>query len=67
MVQNINHCDHGHATTDEVRALPTGGDAQVIICYRHYLKEYDWRKSQIANGVPFQLPEWESLPIYTGE
>lgn len=60
---NINHCDHGHATIDQVRKLPYGSPEQggnLIVCYRHFIKEIAARAEQGDN----MLPTWNSLKIY---
>lgn len=59
-----NSCDHGHQTAGEVRLLPIGGGGNVIVCRSHYLHEIQFRLKRIADGVPFDLPEWESLTVY---
>ena len=60
----MNACDYGHETRIETRRLPTGGDGAVIICHGHYFTEMHFRRERIAAGVPFDLPEWESLNVY---
>jgi len=62
----MNACDHGHTTASEVRLLPTGGGGNVIICQRHHATEIKFRKERIAEGVPSDLPKWESLKVYDG-
>jgi hypothetical protein len=60
----INSCDHGHQTFGDVRSLPIGGGANVIVCREHYGTEMQFRRERIAAGAPFDLPEWESLTVY---
>ena len=66
---NLNHCDGGHATTSEVRLLPTGGGGNLIVCRIHYGREMIYRRKLIrdkhATLDNVELPEWESLKIYS--
>jgi hypothetical protein len=63
---DTNFCDYDHRTTHEVRLLSTGGD-NMIVCHRHYVLEMEYRRGKIADGVPFELPEWEKLKVYEGK
>ena len=62
----VNQCDHNHATSGEVRILPYGGGGNLIVCRAHYEAEMRFRRERIAAGVTFELPEWESLEVYSG-
>lgn len=60
------YCDHGHYT-EEVKRMPTGSGAAILVCYKHYLKEIAWRR--IANKCllreyRFDEPRWDELPLY---
>lgn len=46
----------------EVRLLPTGGGANMIICYACFVHEMEYRRS---NWKPqFEFPNWRELVIY---
>lgn len=63
--KQLNVCDFDHDTTDEVRSLPIGGDGNIIVCYRHYVREMEFRRERNNNsGASFSLPSWDSLKIY---
>jgi uncharacterized protein (DUF1919 family) len=53
---NTKYCDYGHET-EESRLFPIGSNANIIICYRHYLlimrKEAD--------------EQWQELERYDNE
>jgi len=66
-MDDTNSCDYDHQTTHEVRLLPTGGVGNMILCHRHYVLEMAYRNGRVANGVPFELPEWEELKVYDGK
>lgn len=57
----LNACEHGHLTNEEVRKLPTGDGGNAILCRTHFQAELQYRKERIANGVPFDLPQWDNL------
>ena len=57
----VNYCDYGHETVSEVRRLPIGEDAGIILCMHHYILERKYRR---ANGDIRITPEWRDLPIY---
>lgn len=50
----------------EVRLLPSGGGANSILCRPCFNHEIAFRKGRIAEGVPFDLPEWGALKVYDG-
>jgi len=58
--------DNGKICT-ECRLLPCGGGGNVIVGYSSFLKEIKFRLERIHDGVPFDLPKWESLEIYFPE
>lgn len=55
--------DHG-IKCSEMRFLPYGGDGNILVSRASYDKEIKWRKERIENGVPFELPAWETLKIF---
>lgn len=59
----MNQCDHGHATTEEIRALPLGGDASLLVCQSHWQRELNHRQNVLKEILPGDLPEWESLKV----
>ena len=63
----INHCDHNHVVYGEVRLLPTGGEGNMILCKCHYRAEMLVRFHNIMQGIPEDLPTWESLKVYEGD
>lgn len=70
----VNVCDYSHDTSAEIRRLPTSGDSAVLICYKHYLHEMQFRRERnrelVAGGNPqniFDLPAWNSLEIYSAK
>ena len=53
----------------QTRRLPTGGDGAAILCRKCYHREIAWRKERNRDLEPqnhFDLPAWDSLPVYTG-
>jgi len=64
-VTNPN-CDNDKCgrSSGEVRLLPTGGGGNAILCHRCFNYEMSFRRVRIEEGVEFDLPEWESLPVY---
>lgn len=66
MKEEINSCDGGHETTDEVRVLPiskNGGN--VIVCRKCFFKEIDERIKR--HGEDATAPKWRDLTIYKSE
>lgn len=61
----MKHTDDFGIKCSEMRILPYGGDGNILVSKQSYEKEMKWRKERIKNGVPFELPAWESLKIYT--
>lgn len=62
----MNVCDHDHETADEVKLLPLGGGANIIVCYHHYTVEISSRLFKLAKwGVDVSLPEWDNLKRYS--
>jgi hypothetical protein len=65
-----NECNYSHpfdGRRGQVRILPIGGGANVFLCFDHYVQEMQFRRERIAAGVPFDLPEWETLRVYSEE
>jgi hypothetical protein len=60
-----NNCDGDKcvSATGETRRLPIGGDGAVIVCRACYENELRFRRQRIAEGVPFDLPNWDSLKV----
>lgn len=54
--------DHGISCT-HTRLLPIGG-GNAIVGKDSYKKEMAFRRSRIAEGVHFDLPDWKTLKIY---
>ena len=52
VANTVNHCDHGHATRDEVRVLPTSGGGNTILCRRHYGEK--WNSEEREREKPAQ-------------
>lgn len=64
--QGFGNCTGEHS---QVRSLPLGGGANVIVCHSHYNNEINFRKirnNYLDNSAKFDLPSWESLEVYTG-
>jgi hypothetical protein len=64
---NTNQCDHGHETSEQIRRLDTGGGGGILVCRAHYEHEMRFRRGRIAAGVPFDLPKWSELAVYSEE
>jgi hypothetical protein len=63
--KEINSCDGGHLTTEEVRVMPIGKDANAIVCFKCYEKEIKFQKIKKKQyGTIFTFPEWKDLKIY---
>ena len=59
-----NQCDYGHATTGDVRLLPSGGGGNIIICQRHAVAQIrDW----IQTHGTYTGPHWDALRPYESE
>ena len=59
------HCDHGHETAEEIRALPYSTDGNTLVCQRHYKYEMSDRLLRLFDGViSLQFPRWEDLKVY---
>lgn len=63
------NCDGGHcrSETGEVRLLPLGGGANLILCrtcHEHELSYRRERNRELASNVRFDLPDWEDLEVY---
>jgi len=59
-------CDMHDWCTGQVRRLPIGADAAVIVCFPGFLRELAWRKARnagLAEWAQFDLPEWQTLAV----
>lgn len=68
MGKNPN-CDGERCTSEkgEVRILPIGGGANLILCRACFEAEIAYRKERNKELAPenrFDLPEWEALEVY---
>lgn len=62
----MNTCDHGHPAM-EIRVLPYSELGNLLVCKKHYWQEIAFRKERISEGVPYDLPTWDSLRVYSTE
>lgn len=65
-----NACDYGHETNETVRRLPISEGSAIIVCYRHYCQEMNFRRErnkELGDFCKFDLPSWESLEVYEAE
>ena len=63
--KEINSCDGGHLTKEEVRVMPIGKDANAIVCNKCFEKETKFQKyKEKKYGTIFTFPKWEDLKIY---
>lgn len=68
----MNHnpnCDGSHCrlSVGEVRGLPTGGGANLILCFDCHAHELAWRRSrnrELKSDSAFDLPAWGDLEVY---
>jgi hypothetical protein len=62
------NCDGGHCSLvqGEVRVLPLGGSANLIVCLSCFNHEMAWRQGEIYRGRDFDLPKWDDLEVYNG-
>lgn len=53
----------------EVRTLPLGGGANLIVCRACFDHEMAWRKAENQRGVAqsWDIPDWDSLMVYPEE
>ena len=58
--------DHCRDPKGQVRVLPIGGSSNAILCLQCYQFEMAFRRDRIREGVPFDLPAWETLKVYEG-
>jgi hypothetical protein len=67
MAEN-NNCDgSGPHMPGEVRVLPIGGGANLILCracHAHELRFRRERSRELADACQFDLPEWATLEVY---
>ena len=72
-VSTMDFCDYDHQAR-EVRRLPIDHDdpagSAIIVCYRHYRDEMDWRRQRNADHTLYErfvLPRWQDLEVYDGD
>lgn len=63
------NCDGGRCRqeTGEVRALPSGGDSNLILCQDCFNHELGYRRDrnrELGEDSKFELPLWDSLAVY---
>lgn len=62
-------CDGSHCKTaaGEVRVLPLGGGANLILCRACHRYELEFRRERnvtLGDFAKFALPAWETLEVY---
>ena len=64
-----NNCDGAHCDgSEEVRVLPLGGGANVILCRGCYRHEASYRRAmQVHYGGNWTIPAWQELEVYGQE
>ena len=72
MNQNYNdNCDgSGPHAVNEVRVLPIGGSGNLILCISCFRHEIHWRRlrnKELGTAFRFELPEWQTLEIYSAQ
>jgi hypothetical protein len=73
MDQNKNwNCDNDKCQKPdgEIRTLPLGGGANILVCYDCYLSEIAYRRERnrtLDKSARFDLPAWGLLDIYNTE
>lgn len=66
-IENSSCGGSGPHSAGEVRALPTGGDSNAILCRACFNHEITFRKdrnSELDESARFDLPAWEDLKAY---
>lgn len=68
MTKNWN-CDNDKCRDahGEVRKLPSGGDANMILCHDCFDYEIVWRRyrnKELGKDAQFKLPRWDDLEVY---
>lgn len=71
---NNPNCDGGTdgdcSSNPQVRVLPTGGEGNLIVCWRCFGREMEYRRErnrELSKDCQFKLPKWEDLKIYGEE
>ena len=63
-----NNCDGSGPHTDgDVRVMPTGGDGNLILCLRCWMRENAWRAErnrELGKDAWFDLVEWQNAKVY---
>lgn len=69
MSQNLNSCDGGHLTINEVRVLPISKGSNLIVCNRCFLIEMKARQvgSKVNGKDKYDFPKWDELKKYEAE
>ena len=66
-----NNCDgSGPHSLGDVRVMPTGGDGNMILCLRCWLKENSYRierNRDLADFAKFDIIEWQNAKVYGGD
>jgi hypothetical protein len=67
-IHNPN-CDGSHcqSETGEVRVLPLGGGANLILCVACHAHEIAWRRErnrELSKDAAYALPAWAELEVY---
>lgn len=65
------NCDNDKCrdANGEVRVLPLGGGANLILCracFEHELRFRRERNRELSPDCQFKLPDWEVLAVYGG-
>lgn len=63
-----NNCDgSGPCVEGQVRLLPIGGEANVILCAACFRREIRWRverNRELSPDCQFKLPAWTDCKVY---
>jgi hypothetical protein len=59
------YTDDYNVMCSEMRLLPYSSDGNILVSRKSYEKEMEYRRAEIKQGRPYELPSWESLKIYS--
>ena len=63
-----NNCDgSGPHSLGEVRLMPTGGDGNLILCLRCWMRENSYRierNRELGDFAKFSIVEWQNAIVY---